>query len=329
MFLSPTGDTLFYKRRVDGLDTLFVFQPDTSRVEVHAQLASSPDHLRAWPTNTGQLVVSTGWPRGQNGLRFRFFDTARVAAALQRSAPRVNEVLTDLPMIDEFTIDRRQLPETVFNCVRGDHVVLPGLFPFSETQTPALYEIDGRTATSRVVPLPFLPPTALPGTLYDEPGNERRWLTVGDSYHLFVLDAKSHALAGDIIWPAEQQALARVAFHPTRDEAWISALSSIFVYSRSSLTLLAEIQVEEELRWHRGERVSGFIGGVIFSQDGSKALVARPLSGDLLEFDVDSRRRVSRVPVVVDPLELLAAPALGRIYLQSLRNGNISWLPYR
>jgi hypothetical protein len=329
MFLSPTGDTLFYKRRVDGLDTLFVFQPDTSRVEVHAQLASSPDHLRAWPTHGGQLVVATGWPRNPGGLRFRFFDTARVAAALQRTASRINEALTDLPALGEFTPERQQLPENVFVCVRGEQVVLPGLFPNGERQTPAVYEIDGRTATSRVVPLPFLPATSLPGMLYDEPGNERRWLTVGDSHHLFVLDAKTHGLVGDIIWPAEQQALARVAFHPTRDEAWISALSSIFIYSRGKLELLGEIPIEEELRWHRGERVSGFIGGVVFSHDGAKALVARPLSGDLLEIDVNSRRRLGRIPVVVDPLELLAAPALGRVYMQSLRNGNISWMPYR
>ena len=114
-----------------------------------------------------------------------------------------------------------------------------------------------------------------------------------------------------------------------RDEAWISALSSIFVYRRSTLQLLGEVPVEEELRWHRGERVLGFIGTVAFSQDGGKALVARPLSGDVLEVDVVTRKRVGRFPVVIDPLELCSAPGVGRVYVQSLRNGNVSWFPYR
>lgn len=330
MFLSPTGDTLFYRRRVDGLDTLYAFQPDAARVEFHAQLAASQTQLRAWPTLSGQLVVSSHWPRNPGGLRLRFYDMQRIALLLSRHASRINEKLTDVPELGNFPAERAALPVPVFEAIRGECVVIPGLAPEDADgqQPPALYEIDGRGASWRVIRLPFLQPTALPGALYAEPGGERRWLTVGDSNHLFVLDGR-HQLEGDIVWPVEQSALARVAFHPTRDEAWVSALSSVFVYSRSGLKLLAEIAIEDELRWHRGERAVGFIGEVAFSHDGARALVARPLSGDLLEVDVASRRRVGRVPVAVDPLELLYAPAVGRAYMQSLRNGNVSWFPYR
>ncbi|MCC7509827.1 MAG: hypothetical protein IT464_10665 [Planctomycetes bacterium] len=330
MFLSPTGDTLFYRRRVDGLDVLYAFQPDTARVEFHAQLAASPTQLRAWPTNSGQLVVCSSWPRNPGGLRLKLYDMARISDLLGRHAGKLNEKLTDVPEISNFTTERAALPVPVFEAVRGEQVVVPGLCPIDgDLQAPALYELDGRNASSRVVPLKFLQQTALPGALYDEPGGARRWLTVGDSNHLFVLDAASHVLVGDIVWPVEQQALARVAFHPTRDEAWVSGLSSVFVYHRETLELLGEITIEDELRWHRGERMVGFIGSVVFSQDGASALVARPLSGDILEFDVNSRRRIGRVPVAVDPLELLFAPAVGRVYMQSLRNGNVSWFPYR
>jgi len=329
MFLGPTGDTLFYKRRVDGLDTLYVFQPDTGRVEVHAHIASSTGQLRAWPTESGQVVVCNTWPRAQGGLKLRFFDARRVSDLLSRQSSRLNELLTDVPELSEFAVERKALPVALFESVQGDQIVVPGMAPKGDAQAPALYEVDGATATYRVIPLRFLEDTTLPGSLSEEPGGARRWLTVGDSNHLFVLDARTHELVGDVIWPAEQQALARVAFHPVRPEAWISALSTVFVYDRNTLRQIAEIPIEEDLRWHRGERVLGFIGAVSFSQDGSRALVARPLSGDLLEIDVVSRKPTGRIPVVIDPLELCAAPAVGRTYMQSLRNGNVSWFPYR
>jgi hypothetical protein len=325
MFLGPGGDTLFYKRRVDGLDTLYVFQPDTGRVEVHANLASSTEQLRAWPTHSGQVIACAGWPRSPGGLRLRVFDAAQISELLTRQAARLNELLTDVPVLADFTLERKALPMDVFGRVKGEVIALPGMLPDGG---PGIYEIDGATASYRCVPLKFLKPTTLPGALVEEPGGARRWLTVGDSAHLFVLDAR-HELVGDVIWPVEQQALARVAFHPVRPEAWISTLSSVFVYNRDSLQLVGEVAIEEELRWHRGERMLGFIGGVAFSQDGARALVARPLSGDLLEIDVVSRKRLSRIPFVVDPLELCPAPGVGRVYLQSLRNGNISWFPYR
>ena len=332
MFLGPTGDTLFYKRRVDGLDTLYVFQPDTGRIEVHAQIASSPDQLRAWPTPGGQVIVCTGWPRTPVGLRFRFYDARQIAELLDGQASNLNSLLTDVPVLGDFKFERTALPVELFEAVNGERVVLPGFAPTAgdgSKQAPVLYEIDGVSASYRVVPLKFLKDTTLPGTLVDEPGGERRWLTVGDSNHLFVLDGRTHELVGDVIWPAEQQALARVTHHPVRNETWISALSSVFVYDRGSLELIAEIPIEEELRWHRGERVLGFIGSVVFSQDGGKALVARPLSGDLLEIDVVTRKRLGRYPTVIDPLELCTAPGVGRVFMQSLRNGNISWFPYR
>ncbi|MCA8914510.1 MAG: hypothetical protein KDB90_03790 [Planctomycetes bacterium] len=332
MFLGPTGDTLFYKRRVDGLDTLYAFQPDTGKVEVHAQIASSAEQLRAWPTHSGQIVVCNGWPRTQSGLKFRFYDAKRISELLQKQASNLNEGLTDVPALSDFRLERKALPVQIFEAIRGEQVVLPGFGPQLESddrQLPALYEIDGTSASYRLVPLSFLKSTTIPGSLVEEPGGARRWLTVGDSNHLFVLDAKTHELVGDVIWPAEQQALARVVFHPVRPEAWISTLSSIFVYDRERLTLIGEIPVEEELRWHRGERVLGFVGAVSFSQDGARALIARPLSGDLLEVDVVTRKRLSRVPVVIDPLELCTAPGVGRVYMQSLRNGNVSWFPYR
>lgn len=331
MFLGPAGDTLFYKRRVDGLDTLYVFQPDSSRVEVHARIASSKEQLRAWPTTTGQIIVCNGWPRASGGLRFHFYDAGRIAELLERDVSNLNARLTDVPALDHFTLERKALPVEVFEAVRGERVVLPGFAPVGhdDRHVPVLYEVDGTTASYRAVPLSFLADTALPGALIDEPGGARRWLTVGDSNHLFVLDGATHELAGDVIWPTEQQALARVAFHPIRNEAWISALSSVLVVNRTSLEIIAEIPIEEELRWHRGERVSGFIGSVVFSQDAARALVARPLSGDLLELDVVTRKRLSRIPIVIDPLELCTAPAAGRVFMQSLRNGNVSWLPYR
>lgn len=331
MFLGPTGETLFYKRRVDGLDTLFVFQPDTAKVEVHAQLASSPGQIRAWATKSGQVVVCDDWPRSGGGLKFRFYNARKLGALLDRQARKLNDRLTDVPALSTFKVERQALPVEIFEAVKGERLAFPGLAPVHEggRQSPALYEVDGENAAFRIVPLEFLEDTALPGGLFEEPGGDRRWLTVGDSNHLFVLDARTHELAGDVIWPAEHTALARVSFHPTRPEAWISALGSVFIYDRETLNQIGEIPIEEELRWHRGERVMGFIGGVVFSQDGERALVARPLSGDLLEVDVGSRRAIGHVPAVVDPLELCTAPGVGRVYMQSLRNGNVSWFPYR
>jgi hypothetical protein len=326
VFLGPAGDTLFYKRRVDGLDTLYVFQPDTGKIEIHAHIASSAEQLRAWPTRSGQVIVCNGWPRAQGGLKLRFFDARQISDLLTRQASRLNELLTDVPVLGDFDGERKALPVNVFERVQGEVVVLPGIAPAGG---PGLYEIDGSTASYRCIPLKFLKDTTLPGSLVEEPGGARRWLTMGDSDHLFVLDGRTHELVGDVIWPVEQQALARVAFHPFRPEAWISTLSSVFVYNRNTLQLIGEIPVEEELRWHRGERALGFIGAVTFNQDGGRALIARPLSGDLLEVDVVSRKRIGRIPVVIDPLELCPAPGVGRIYMQSLRNGNISWFPYR
>lgn len=330
MFLGPTGDTLFYKRRVEGLDTLYVFQPDTGRIEVHAQIASSSDQLKAWSTNSGQIIVCNGWPRAGSGLRFRFYDARQISELLDRQSSNLNTLLTDVPVLGDFKLERSALPVQVFEAVKGERVVLPGFSPTDGVkQVPVLYEVDGTTASYRVVPLKFLDDTTLPGTLVEEPGGARRWLTVGDSNHLFVLDAQTHELVGDLIWPAEQRALARVVHHPFRNEAWINALSSVFVYDRTTLELLAEIPIEEELRWHRGERVLGFIGATVFSQDGSRALIARPLSGDLLEIDVVTRKRLGRIPMVIDPLELCTAPGVGRVFAQSLRNGSISWFPFR
>ncbi|MDC1142250.1 hypothetical protein OAU50_04100, partial [Planctomycetota bacterium] len=147
--------------------------------------------------------------------------------------------------------------------------------------------------------------------------------------HMFVLDANTHDFIGDVIWPVEQQAMARVAFHPRRPEAWVSAYSSIFIYDTGTLELLHEMPIETELRWHRGERVLGLIGGVCFSADGDRALIARPMSGDIAEYDARSHTLKQMIPMAIDPLELVAAPAVGRIYVQGLRNGNVSWLPYR
>src|SRR5690606_3889900 len=112
-------------------------------------------------------------------------------------------------------LDDRPLPEPAFARLRGEVLAVPGMSPAcgSESdQAPAAYLLDGRAATFRVAPLAFLPRHALPAALQDEPGTRRRWLTVGDSHHLFVLDGPDLELAGDVVWPAEQQSLARVAF---------------------------------------------------------------------------------------------------------------------
>jgi hypothetical protein len=331
VFLSPTGDTLFYRRRVDGQDVLYAFQPDDVRIDSHVQLAASRSQLRAWPTSSGQLVVCDGWPRSPGGLRLKLYDMAQIARLVEKKPARVNEKLTDVPQIAGFRAERSALPLEIFERIRDEQIVVPGLAPVGEgdTQCPALYELDGASGSYRVVPLGFLQQTALPGSLYLEPGGERHWLTVGDSSHLFVLDSRTHELAADLVWPVEQQALARVAFNPTRREAWVSAHSSVFIYDLDSMQQVAEVPIEEEERWHRGERVVGFIGGIVFSRNGSTAMVARPLSGDVAEVSVRTRRVTGRIPVAIDPLELLVAPTASRIYMQSLRNGNISWFPLR
>lgn len=329
MFLDPFGDTLFYRRRVDGLDTLFVFQPDRGGVEIHAQLASGHEQLRAWPTAGGNLLVASPWPRAQGGLSFRIFSMRRVRELLRGKVEHLNEKLTDLPLVREFSTEERPLPVDAYERIKGEVVVVPGLFPREAgPDVPALYVLDGRTAVSRVHLLSGLDPHALPSALCTEPGGERRWLTVGDSNHLFVLEGPRFEIAGDVIWPVEQQALARVAFHPRKPEAWVSALSSVFVVDRETLKLTGELPIEDELRWHRGERVQGMVGGVVFNVDGTRALVARPLSGDVLEIDTASRRRIGRIPLAVDPLELLAVPAGNRVYVQGLRNGSLSWFPW-
>ena len=278
------------------------------------------------------MLVCTDWPRADSGLSFRLIDLERVRALMEQDPNRLNELLTDVPRIAGFGLERKPLSVPVFEALEGERIALPGMSPLTGgggVQGPALYEFDAEGATTRAVPLPFLHPTALPSAVHHQPGGERLWLTVGDSYHLFVLNARTFELEGDLIWPVEQQALARVAFHPSRGEAWVSALTSIFIYETSTLKLLAEVVIEDELRWHRGERGRGFLGGVCFSQSGDRALVARPLSGDLLELDVETRQRLGHMPTVLDPLEVLAAPAKGRVYIQSLRNGSVSWLRYR
>ncbi|MHC4840603.1 MAG: YncE family protein [Planctomycetota bacterium] len=329
MFLNPAGDTVFYKRRIDGLDTLFAFQPDAAGAEVHVRLASSPGQLRAWPTQHGQIIVCNDWPQTSAGLTFHIYDAARVSAALDGRGD-VNTKLTDITRLHDFKAERLSLPVEVFERIQGEVICIPGMSNlFGDGQVPAVYEIDGQKATYRVCRLEFLGRTDLPGHINAQPGDDRHWLSVGDSNHMFVIDAKTHDFIGDVIWPVEQQAMARVNFHPRKPEAWVSAYSSLFVFDTNTLDQLHEIPIETELRWHRGERTLGLIGGVCFSADGERALVARPMSGDIAEFDTSSLKLVKTIPTAIDPLELVAAPAVGRIYIQGLRNGNVSWLPYR
>lgn len=332
MFLDPTGETVFYRRRIEGHDSLRAFRPDGGP-EVHAEIAASQGRIGAWPTPTGYMLLCRSWPRDLAGLRIEVVDMNRASALLQRSPGRINELLTDIPSVTEFSAERRQLPEEVFRRLQGWRGVVPGLHPSAargeQDQGPVLYVLDGRDATCCVTPLPFPDPTAIPTALYEEPGGDRLWLSFGDSNHLLVLDAETLELRDDVVWPVEEQALARLAFHPARGEVWISALTRVFVYDLQTMRQVAEIPVEEDLRWHRGERVRGFLGAVCFRQDGARALVARPLSGDIIEVDVRTRKKTDRFPLVVDPLELLPAPGHGRVYVQSLRNGNVSWFPYR
>lgn len=328
MFLDPTGDTLFFKRRVDGLDSLLVMQPDGTSAENPLVLASTSEQLWAWSTGSGALAVAAPWPRADGGLRFRVYNMERVRGLLTRGTGDVNALLTDVPLVGEFSIESQPLPEPIFARLRGEVLVIPGMSPAAGTEAdhgPAAYVLDGRTATCRVQPLGFLDRHALPTSICTEPDTQRRWLTVGDSHHLFVLEGPELALAGDLVWPAEQRGLARVAFHPAAPEAWVTAVSSVFVVDRRSLRIVAEIAIEEELRWHRGERQAGACGSVVFSRDGARAWVARPYSGDVLEIDTRTRKRLGRVPMAVDAHEMLAGR--GRIFVQGLRNGAVSWFP--
>lgn len=328
MQLDTSGDTLFFKRRVDGLDTLFVMQPDGRSAESPLALSATPGQLRFWAGPGGALAVAAPWPRADGGLKFSVYATERVRALVSRGTGDINALLTDVPQISEFTPEPRPLPEPVFARLHGDVLAVPGMSPHAGAQGdqgPAVYVMDGRNATSFLVPLAFLDRHALPNTLVDQPGSNRRWLTVGDSNHLFVLEGPEMALAGDVVWPAEQQGLARVAFHPTAPEAWVTAVSSVFVVDRRSLRIMAEIAVEDELRWHRGQRAVAAAGSVVFSADGARAWVARPYSGDVVELDTRTRKRVARVPMAVDAHELVAGR--DRIFAQGLRNGAISWFP--
>lgn len=323
MFLDPTGDTLFFKRRADGLDTLFVMQPDGRTTDRPLALYGTHEQLRAWATPGGALAVASPWPGAQGGLRFRFYAMERVRGLVSRGTGDVNAMLTGVPTLGDFSPEPQPLPEPVFARMRGDVLVVPG--QWGEARRPALYVMDGRNAVARVAPLDFLDAHSLPSAVVDEPGTARRWLTVADSHHLFVLEGPQFQLAGDLVWPAEQRGLARVAFHPAANEAWVSAGQAVLVVDRASLRTLAEIAIEPAPRWHRGERISVSAGAVVFSGDGRTAWVARPYSGDVLEIDTRSRKVRNSIALAVDPLELAAGP--GRMYAQGLRNGTVTWWP--
>lgn len=325
MFLDSGGETLYYIRRVDGHDSLFAHQPDHPRGDYHAMLQSSPGRLMAWRTK--QCVVSCdGWPRVQgNSLTFRFLSQARLRDALRRQPRSVNEQLTGVPSLGEFSFEARQLPPQIYELLAGEVLHIAGFASAQDgVMVPALYVLDGRAAAYFAVPLPFLESTTIPSAAVTEPSGKRHWLTVGESNHLFVLNEK-YELASDVLWPAEEQGLARVAFVPHRNEAWVSAHSSVFVFDTSSHKLVGEINAEPGLRWHRGERVRGFVGAVGFNGAGTRAYLARPLSGDVLELDVASRKQTGIFPMTVDPLELACAHGKGRVYVQGLRSGAISW----
>ncbi|MBE7491995.1 MAG: hypothetical protein HS108_09620 [Planctomycetes bacterium] len=321
MFLDPSGDTLFFHRRADGLDTLFVMQPDGRSADRPLALYGSREPLRAWAAPGGALCVASPWPSAPGGLKLRVYDMARVRALLARATGDINAGLTDVPEVGDFSPEPRPLPEPVFARLRGDTLAVPGQWQ----GRPALYVLDGRAAASRVVPLEFLDAHSLPAAVVDEPGTARRWLTVADSHHLFVLEGPEFALAGDLVWAPEQRGLARVAFHPAAPEAWVSAGSSVLVVDRAGLRVLAEIPVEPAARWHRGRRIAVTAGAVVFSPDGRTAWVARPYSGDVLELDARARRVRQAVALSVDPLELVTGP--GRVYAQGLRNGSVTWWP--
>ncbi|CAG0930578.1 hypothetical protein PLCT1_01421 [Planctomycetaceae bacterium] len=325
MFLDSSGETLFYIRRVDGHDSLFAHQPDHSRGDHHALLQSTPGRLMAWPSKNC-VLVSDGWPRVMGrSLAFRFLPQAKLHALLSRNPGKVNELLTDVETLGEFSEEPRPLPPPIFELLQGETLHVVGFLPTAGgAMAPAVYVIDGRGATFWAAPLPFLEMTTIPSALETEATGRRHWLTVGESNHLFVLNERFE-LAGDVLWPAEEQGLARVAFLPQRNEAWVSAQSSLFVFDIDTLKLLGEVSAEPELRWHKGERVRGFLGATRFNSKGTRAYIARPLSGDVLELDTATRRRVGSFPMTVDPLELVCAHGKGRAYVQGLRSGAISW----
>lgn len=332
MFIHSTGDMVVYRRRVEGQDSLFVFVPDASGPEVHARLASSSGLIRAWPTLGGKLLVSREWPSRDGGLKIEVMDLARVREVMERTPDRLNETLQRPPSVTNFQPERRGLEVEIFEAIKGEHIVLPGLSPFTgkaETQSPALYELDGDSATYRVVPMSYLSEEEIPNNVYDEPGGRRRWITCGDSNHALVVHARGLEPEGEIIWPVEEQSLARLAFHPFEPEVWVCALTTVFVFDRSTLKLKDEISIDGDLRWHRGERTRGSIGGLCFSQDAERALVARPFSGDLIELDTRTRKPLRTIPMALDPLEVAFSVASGRAFVQGMRNGQISWLSWR
>ncbi|MCC6575673.1 MAG: hypothetical protein IT462_17975 [Planctomycetes bacterium] len=329
MFLDASGETVFYMRRVEGRDTLFMFRPDLHGGDHHAILSQSLDAINAWQCPGRCVVLCDRWPAGAPHLKFKFFDMARIGHLLERQAVKIHELLTDVPMLTTLSPEHRPLPPEIYDMIKGEVVVAPGKAPFDDAVVrPALFVFDGKDATARAEPLSFLRPTDLPSRVYRDPSGARLWLTMGDSCHLFVLDASTYELAGDIIWPVDEQALARLAFHPIRPEAWVATLSSVRVYDRGSLKLLREISIAPELRWHRGDRVKGLVGALAFSADGKRALVARPLHGDVLELDTASFATVKSHATFVDPLELVVASRGNRVYLQGMRAGQVSWMPW-
>lgn len=329
MFLDATGETVFYMRRVEGRDTLFMFRPELHGGDHHAILSVSHDSMRAWPGGGRCVILCDKWPEDKPGLKFKFFDMARIAHLLERQALRIHELLTDVQMLAGIGAEHRPLPTQVFELLQGEVVVVPGKAAFDDgVARPALFRFDGKDATVRAVPLMFLRPTDLPSAAYPEPGGKRLWLAMGDSCHLFVLDASSFELVGDIVWPVDEQSLARVAFHPSRPQTWVSTLTGVRVYDRDSLKLLLEVPCASELRWHRGDRVKGFVGAPAFASD-TRVLLARPLHGDVLEVNADDYRVTRSLPMLIDPLELAVAPALNLVYVQGLRTGQVSWMPLK
>lgn len=326
MILSPAGDTIFFKRRHDGLDSLYAMQPDGPSADEPVLVTASPHALRFW-LGGDALLVAAPWPRATGGLSLRAFDAARIADALRRRVD-LNAQLTDVAMAQDFTLAPAPIPEAVFALLQGQSLAIPGMSPLAGTaqdQAPAAYMLDARSASMRVLPLPFMERHGLPSELLAEPGTDRRWLTIGDAHHLFVLRGPECALAGDVLWPAEQRGLARVAFHPARPEAWVTAVSSVFVVDRERLQVIGEIAVEPELRWQRGERMAAAAGSVIFAPGGDTAWIARPYSGDVLEIDTRTYQPRGKIPLALDALEM--AMGRGRVFAQGLRNGAVSWFP--
>ena len=329
MILDPDGETLIYHRRVEGADNLLAIRTEDGPDAAPILVASGREPVRAFAARDGLMLVCCGWPRSPGGPSFRVMDLRRVTTLLRDDPARLNQRLTAVPVLAGFGIERRSLPVEVFELLRGTTVQVPGLMETGNGGwVPALYEVNGRDATFHVAPLSFLEPGALPTAAGLEPGGQRVWLTVGDSNHAFILNAESLELVDDRVWAVEETALARVSFHNSRREAWVSALTSLFIWPLDRPGPPTEIEVCPELRWQRGEMARGLVGACCFSTDGLRALVARPLSGDLVELDVETRSVLREIPVALDPLELLHCPRKGRVYFQGMRNGQIGWMPY-